>query len=271
MKLKSILGIVALLMLSQTAVAAKPTLVFATPPTQSAEITVKNYQPLVDYISGVIGEKVVIKPAHNFNEYTSNMRKGAYDIVFDGPHFINWRIKKQHHVVVAKQPGELHFSIVVKADSPIKDLKDLWAKPVCSPPAPHLGTLTLIDLYNNPVREPVIVAVKSFKHGLECLREGRGVAALVRDKYWLKKADKTGLRVMYVTSRKMPARGLSVNARLNEKTRSKMIKALTSKEAESFTEKAFASIGGGKFIRASTSEYSELDDLMQIVFGFSRQ
>ena len=267
MKFRSSFGLIVALFSMQTIAANKP-LVFATPPTQSPEITLKNYQPLIDYISGVIGQEIVIQPAKSFSEYSKNMRQGQYDLVFDGPHFVNWRIKTQQHKVIAKQPGELHFAIVVRKDSRITKLRDLWAKRVFAPPAPHLGTLTLIDLYNNPIREPEIVTVKSFKEGLECLRSGKGEAALVRDKYWSKKADKTGLQVMHVTARKMPARGLSVNNRVSKAAQRKMTQALTSREAQAFTEKAFASIGGGKFIKASTQEYSNLDDLIQIVFGF---
>lgn len=267
MKCFRILSLFLSIVISQGVVAKAP-LVFATPPTQSVEMTLKNYQPLVDYISGVIGREIIIKPAANFFEYSKNMRKGDYDIVFDGPHFINWRIKKLGHSVVAKQPGELHFSIIVKKDSNIKKLRDLWAKRVCAPPAPHLGTLTLIDLYKNPIREPVIAAVSGFKEGLKCLRSGKGVAALVRDKYWLKKADQSGLRVLHVTTRKMPARGLSVNSRINKRAQKKIMRALTSKEGAKYAEQAFRSIGGGKFVKASTSEFSQLDDLIQIVYGF---
>jgi ABC-type phosphate/phosphonate transport system substrate-binding protein len=98
---------------SHAAVADNSQLVFSTPPTQSPETTLKNYQPLVDYLSKSIGQKIVITPAKNFQEYTKNMREGNYDILLDGPHFIKWRIDHQHNVVVAKQPGELHFVVVV--------------------------------------------------------------------------------------------------------------------------------------------------------------
>jgi len=99
-----------LVFMSCSGYAASDELVFSTPPTQSVAVTKKNYQPLVDYISGVIHQKIVLKPAKNFREYTKNIRENKYDMIFDGPHFINWRIRKQNHVVVAKQPGELHFA-----------------------------------------------------------------------------------------------------------------------------------------------------------------
>lgn len=261
-------GISMLLIVPTFALAESTDLVFATPPTQSVETTKKNYQPLVDYLSQTIHKKIILKPARNFQEYTKNMREGRYDLIFDGPHFINWRIQKQHHVVVAKQPGELHFAIIVKKNSSISQLRDLWAVPVCSPAVPHLGTLTLLEIYSNPIREPTIIPVQSFKHALQCLRDDRAVAALVRDKYWFKKADKRGLKVLFITKKKMPARGLSVGQRVNKSLQRKITTALTSKEGRAFSEKAFSTIGGGKFVRANTREFSDLGEIIKIVWGF---
>ena len=243
-------------------------LIFPTPPTQSVEMTRKNYQPLVDYISQAINKKIVLMPAKNFQEYTKNLRIGTYDMIFDGPHFINWRIRKQNHVVVAKQPGELHFAIVAMKNSSIRKLEDLWALPVCTPSVPHLGTLTMLEIYSNPIREPVIIPVQSFKHALKCLREGRGLAALVRDKYWYKKADRSGLRVIHMTKKKMPARGLTVSPRVNKKAQRQITRALTSKEGRKFAEKAFSTIGGGKFVTANTAEFSNHGEIIKQVWGF---
>jgi len=248
--------------------AEAPPLIFSTPPTQSPEITLKNYQPLVDYISQGINRKIILEPAESFQEYTKKMRAGRYDMVFDGPHFINWRMHNQQHVVVARQPGELHFAIIVKDDSRYSKLRDIWTLPVCSPSVPHLGTLTLLELYSNPIREPVIVPVQSFKKGLECLREGRGIAALVRDKYWFKKADQSGLRVLYITKRKMPARGLTVNNRVSKKSQKIITQMLTSEKGRRFSEKAFSTIGGGKFVTAKAADFRNLDETLKMVWGF---
>lgn len=254
--------------LSSSVLAETPVLIFSTPPTQSPETTKKNYQPLVDYLSKGIHQKIVLEPAQSFQEYTRKMREGHYDMIFDGPHFINWRIKHQENIVVAKQPGELHFAIIVKKHSEYTKLRDLWARPVCSPAVPHLGTLTLLELYSNPIREPQIVPVQSFKHALECLRQGNGVAALVRDKYWYKKADKKGLRILYITKRKMPGRGLTVNQRINKRSQKIITQLLTSAKGRRFSEKAFSTIGGGKFVKANTADFKELDETLKLVWGF---
>lgn len=254
--------------ISTSSVLAKD-LIFSTPPTQSAETTLKNYQPLVDYLSKAIGQTIVIDPAHNYQEYTKKMREGVYDMVLDGAHFIKWRIEKQHHAVIAKQPGDLHFVIVVKKNSKIRKLRDLWTKPICSPPVPHIGPLTILALYNNPIREPLIQPVGSFKKGIECLRKGDGVAVLLRDKYWANRVkDKSEFRLLYTTKRKLPARGLTVGPRISLAAQKKITQALTSKKGREYTEKAFSTVGGGRFVRAYTKEFDSLEEVIQLVWGF---
>jgi len=261
--------LVMMLCMCMSNVAAKQ-LIFSTPPTQSPELTLKNYQPLVDYLSQTIGQSIVIEPAHNYQEYTSKMRKGEYDMVLDGAHFIKWRIEKQHHMVIAKQPGDLHFVVVVKKDSKINNDRDLWTKPLCSLPVPHIAPLTLLAHYNNPVREPIIVPVDSFKSGLACLQKGDGVAVLLRDKFWEKAVkNKSDYRVVYTTKRKLPARGLTVSSRVSKADQGKITQALISAKGQEYTEKAFSTVGGGKFIQASTSDFESLDEVIQLVWGFN--
>lgn len=245
-------------------------LIFSTPPTQSAEVTLKNYQPLIDYLSKTIGQHIVIEPAHNYQEYTSKMRKGEYDMVLDGAHFIKWRIEKLHHVVIAKQPGDLHFVVVVKRESRIRNLKDLWAEPLCSMPVPHIAPLTLLAHYNNPIIEPIIVPVNSFKSGMECLQKGNGVAVLLRDKFWQKAVkNKADYRIVYTTTRKLPARGLTVSSRLSKSDQQKITYALTSVKGREYADKALSTVGGGKFVHANSKDFDKLDEVIELVWGFN--
>jgi sulfur transfer complex TusBCD TusB component (DsrH family) len=158
----------------------------------------------------------------------------------------------------------------VKKNSKFRNLKDLWTKPICSLPVPHIAPLTLLAHVNNPITEPVIVPVTSFKSGLKCLQKGDGVAVLLRDKYWQKAVkDKSDYRVVYVTKRKLPARGLTVSPRVSSISKRKITKALISAKGREYTEKAFSTVGGGKFVRANTKDFDSLDEVIQLVWGFN--
>jgi len=249
---------------------AADTLIFGTPPTQSYELTKKNYQPLANYLSERIGQTVIVKPAKSFYEYTRIMKNNGYDIILDGPHFVKYRIDKMQHQVLVKQPGKLKFVIVVKSESKINNLKQLLNQRVCSPSTPHLGTLSFLELYPNPVRQPLLIPVQSFKHAIACVTNNTATAAVVRDKYWIKKIkDKKGLKVIYITENNMPARALSVNnQKVNKKTQTKIISALTDEKAQSLIKKALSTVGGTKFIKAEQAEYAELHELLSMVWGF---
>ena len=194
-------------------------IIFSTAPTQSPEETLKNYQPLADYLSKVTGKHVIVKPAKNFVEYSSKMRAGEYDMLFDGPQFVKYRIEKQDHVLLAKQKGNLHFAVVVRKNSGVKNLKDLTLKRVCSPSTPHLGTLAFLDLFANPFRQPDIIPVQSFQEAMDCVTRGDATAAVVRDKFWNKVADKQDLKVVYMTERRLPGRGITISKKIDIETR----------------------------------------------------
>ncbi len=80
--------------------------------------------------------------------YQRDMRQDAYDIVFDGPHFISWRTLQSNHTPVAKLPGKLVFAVVARQDDAgIKELDNLVNQSVCTVSPPNLSTLTLLVLY----------------------------------------------------------------------------------------------------------------------------
>lgn len=245
-------------------------LVFGTPPTQSPEVTARIFQPLADYLGKVSGHKIVVKPAKNFHEYTRKMRNDEYDLILDGPHFIKYRIDKMGHNVLVKQPGDLQFAVVVAADSPVSDYNNLVGKRVCSPGVPHLGTLTFLDLYTSPIRQPVLRPVQSFKDAIECVRGGKATAAVVRDKFWLKKVkNKQGLKVIYVTKTKMPARGLTVNNKTVDKvTQQRIMSALLGTKSQELVQQALSTVGGKRFVKADHNEYARQEELLAQVWGF---
>lgn len=167
-------------------VAADDIITFSTAPTQSITKTRELYGPLAEYMSQASGKKVELVPARNFLEYTSKMRKREYDIIFDGPHFVAWRMQHIKHIPIARLPGELVFMAAVKDGGVITGRKQLIGKKVCAVNSPNLATLMLLDALPNPLRQPVIVSRRSFKDAMSCLKEGKGVAAFLPIKFWKK-------------------------------------------------------------------------------------
>jgi len=252
---------------------AADTIVFSTPPTQPPDVTRRNFQPLVDYLSARVGARIELVPARSFLEYANKMRAGEYDMLFDGPHFIAWRIKHLDHTVLAKLPGRLRFYVVVREDVEVGRVADLVGKRVCGPASPNLATLSFVDEFPNPARQPIVVPVKSFRHALACLKKGKSVASVFRDKFWDKKVPddaKKGLRVLAVIDKNVPDRGFSITKEVDEATRRKLREALVATSDTEIAAKVLASLGAARkgFVPATDAEYRGLDRLLRPVWGF---
>jgi len=130
--------------------------VFSAPPRESTEVAAEIYTPLANYLTRVTGKQVVFRRSPNWIAYQTEMRRGDFDLIFDGPHFNSWRASNLQHNILVKAPGEHSFVVVVKANSRIHDLKQLTGRAVCGMSPPNLGTLAVLGSFDNPVRQPVI-------------------------------------------------------------------------------------------------------------------
>ncbi len=248
---------------------------FTTAPTQSLAQTKKIYGPLVDYLAKATGKNIKLVAARNFLEYTSKMRKGEYDIIFDGPHFVSWRMEHTNHQPIARLPGKLVFGVIVKDGGVINNVKQLIGKKVCAVNSPNLATLMILDSFPNPVRQPVIISARSFKDAFKCLKSGKGKAAFLPMGFWkkFKKKGKTdGLRVLYTTKKNpLPTRTFSISKRLDVATRSAIQKALLNTEGQEGAQPLLKRFRRKNFVDAPSSEFKGLSRLLLSVWGFHQQ
>jgi len=252
---------------------ASDALIFSTAPTQTPVKTKELYQPLVDHLAKVTGREIHLKPARNFLEYTSNMQKGKYDILFDGPHFVSWRIAQRNHKVVAKLPGDIRFVVVGRDDANIRDYRSLSGKKVCAFESPNLLSLGFLDLYSSPGSQPILVRVKSFQDSLDCVKKGKGVAAIMHDEFWERRTaeQKQGLELLYETDKPYPHRAFSVSNRVDVKTREIIIKALMSKAGALSGQAVLQHFRSKQFAPASSEEYHGMEALLKPVWGYRIQ
>jgi hypothetical protein len=132
------------------------------PPRDSEEEGRRRFEPLAEYLSKTLGKKVVYRHPGSWGVYQGAMQKGAYDLVFDGPHFNGWRMEKLDYSVLVKAPGDFSQVVVVRKDNTASDLKRLAGRKVCAHEPPNLGTLIMQGAFDNPARQPLIVVV----HGI---------------------------------------------------------------------------------------------------------
>lgn len=252
-------------------------LVFTAPPRETASNTqVDNiYLPIAEYLSKVLGQKVNYVYPENWLKYQNEMRDNKYDIVFDGPHFISWRIQHQQHEALLRLPGPLDFVLVAKADdNSLNKHEDLVAKQFCGIAPPNLGTLVILDKFRNPARQPVVKAIRGgVSEVYAAFKKGECQAATLRTNFFAKKLtdeERKQLKVlMKVTG--LPNQGFSVGSRVGERERTLIHQALMADEGVKVLEGLIKQFGkpGDRLVLTNNKEYETYNTLIEgVIFGW---
>ncbi len=245
-------------------------LVLSAPPRGKVENENKTYQPVAEYLSKATGRKIVYRHIDNWLSYQSEMQKGKIDIVFDGPHFVSWRMAALQHEPIAKLPGKLAFVAVVRAgDQEINDPSDLAGRAVCAFAPPNLATLTFLAQFENPARQPRIVNVESFGQAYKMMLAGKCRAAVLRDVLF-KKLDGEAKKARIVfQSSGVANQAFSAGPRLSAAEKTKVAQALVAPEAMVAIKTFLESENQGKaLLPATPEEYRVHALLLKDVWGF---
>ena len=252
-------------------------LILTGPPRETPEAGLKMYGPIADHLTKALGVPVTYVHPGNWLKYQREMRGDKYDIIFDGPHFISWRIEHLGHEALVKLPGKLQFMLVSKVGrQEYKHPDELIGKRICGISSPNLSTLSILDYYRNPVRQPVIKGIKGgMPKVYKTLMDDKAGcnAAVLRTAFFnkkLKKEQREGLKTI-ILGKPMPNQGISVSKRVAKNYKEIIKKELTIGGGVSTTQgirKRFA--GKAKsFIPAVPGEYDGYNMLLEgVIFGW---
>lgn len=249
------------------ALGADNSIVFSAAPTQSQEAMVKLYTPLLDYLTKATGAKFEIKPAATFIEYSNEMRAGTYTMVFDGPQFTGWRMERMGFVPVARLSGNISVVVAIPDNSKVKTISDLVGHKVCAFTSPNLLTLDFMGYFPNPAQQPMFIREQSFGNILDCVKTGRGDAAVLRDTVWAKQ-DHTGLHLLNQHFRSYPERTFSLAKGVDPALRKKIAAALLTPDALKAAAPILKMFHQDKIIVANPKDYEGLGKLLAQVWGF---
>ena len=226
-----------------------------------------------EYLSRIIGKPVTYRHPGNWLVYQTEMVRGGYDLVFDGPHFNSWRSDHMHHNILVKLAEKHTFAIIVrKGEAQVSELKHLAGKIVCGMNPPNLGTLALLREFDNPARQPVIRNTTGWNRIYRgVVIEKQCVAGIVPIAN-LAKYDGGGTftRIIHKT-KAMPNQGFPAGPRISSEDQAKIKAALMSVQAEIVTEplrKMYASDSG--FVPTAKDEYAGLAVYLKDVWGYAR-
>lgn len=243
--------------------------VFSAPPRESAEAADDIYGPIAEYLSRATGKQVVFRRPSNWIAYQTEMRRGDYDLVFDGPHFNGWRASHLQHNIMVKVPGDHSFVVAVKKNSRTAELRQLTGRAICGMSPPNLGTLTVLKEFDNPMRQPVIQNTQGWDQIYAHMQAGRCTAAILPARH-LVKYDPAGQhsRVIF-KARNFPSQAISAGPRVSIADQAAIMRALTSPAARTATLKlrdAYAL--NGDLQPANRDEYVGVAGILKDTWGY---
>jgi len=247
-------------------------IIFSAPPRESAEDGKATYGPIAEYLSKATGQTVRYEHSKNWLHYMSKLQEDYYDLVFDGPHFISWRMARFGHMPLVRIPGSLDFVVLVRADNAnVAQLSDLAGRSACGHAPPNLATLTFQAQFPNPSRQPYLIELKGFPNIYQAVLDGKCEAGVVPSKVYAKlnKDNKGAQSRVIFQSKPLPNQGFSASTRVPPDLQAKIVAALLAPEAEQPTAKLRARFAGGKaFIAATREEFEGLGYLLKDMWGF---
>ncbi len=248
---------------------ARP-LVLSAPPRDTAESGHRIFDPVAAYLSAVMGRPVVYRYPATWGGYQADMQAGAYDLVFDGPHFNSWRAAHRQHTVLVKLPGEFVYTAIIRSDNKsISRLNQLAGHKICAHAPPNLGTLIMYSEFTNPVRQPVVIVKEGYKEIYQALLDGKCEAAMLPLAHVEKFEQGQGKTRIVFRTHGMPEQAFSAGPRLSAQERSRIADALLSPAAASALSAFSKAYGLNRgFVPASNGEYAGLDGYLKDQWGY---
>ena len=243
-------------------------LVFAAPPRETSKQGNEIYQPIAEYLSKVIGKKIVYTYPGTWGVYRTEMLKGSYDLIFDGPHFNSYRMEKLNHNILVKIPERHEFAVIVRKEQKFSALSQMAGYTFCTHAPPNLGTLVLLSQFDNPARQPVIVNTKGWENIYDGVVSGKCVGGVLPFAN-LKKYDRSGVTRMVFKTQAMPNQAFSAGPRISLQDQAKIAQALTSPDATAPTAKLRSAYRvGDSFALANNQEYRGLAEYLRNEWGY---
>ena len=243
-------------------------IVFSAPPRESPRVGQDTYRPIAEYLTKLLGKKVVYSHPGTWGVYRTKMVQGSYDLIFDGPHFNSYRAEKLSHNILIKIPGHRDFAIIVKKDAKFDNVPRLAGRTFCTHAPPNLGTLILLSQYTNPARQPVIINTKGWKSIYDGVMSGQCVAGILPGAN-LRKYDTAGRAKILYRSPAMPDQAFSAGPRLSPEDQAKIAQVLVSPDAAHATAKLRTRFRGGNSLAvANNNEYKGLGEFLKDEWGY---
>jgi ABC-type phosphate/phosphonate transport system substrate-binding protein len=230
------------------------------------------YGPIAAYLSRVTGKNIVYRQLGDWRSYEKAVRAGQVDLAFDNAAVASWRIAHSDYQPLARMSTRSSFVVLARSgDGQLAQLDDLVGRRLCAPARPHEQTLSVYSRYDNPARQPVLVAISDSYRIYDTLMAGGCDAAIIPlPVYERLGPDSAAVRVLWrgdVT----PGPTFSAGPRLSPRDRASILHALLAPEGQKVMDPLRAGYGADRVVAATTQEYAGLDRILRYTWGFDNK
>lgn len=245
--------------------AERPRYVLAVVPYQLPLTVHKDWAPLAERLAKRLDARIEIKAYRTFPSFEEELTRGLPDFVFMNPYHQVMTRKAQGYIPIVRGGQPLNGILVVRHNSPIKDVRELDGK-IIGFPAPNAFAASLymrallteklkirflpiyLDTHNEVYRQ-VIMEEADAGGGIPYTLERESAA--VRER----------LRVLYTTPA-TPAHALSAHPRVPEAVRRTVLRTILEMGADEANMKLLENVQLGKPVEANYSrDYQPLEKL----------
>lgn len=252
-----------LLLLSPLTVQAEK-IRFIVQPILSQQSTLEAYAPLAEYLSTTTGLEIELHAELNFLTYWQSIRKGEYELVLDAAHFTSYRIENLDYIPIAKVPGTVSFSLVTSPEILIFEPEELIGKKLATLSPPSMGMVRLQQIFDNPLREPIITETSSSEAAIMMIEEEKADAAFVPTPLLNNFPD---LNVV-VTTEPSPHVTFSVSPKVSDEARKKLTDALLNATDNPGGPEMLQKINFPQLEKPADGIYQGYDTLLSNTWGY---
>jgi len=270
----SIYGLI-LFILSTTVTATEP----SQPATKTKPITLgffpiittvalfKRFAPLRDYLAEQLGRPVELQTARDFPTFLQRTDDRQYDIVVTAPHYAVRAADSGKYVIRVSLSSSVEQLLVVRDDSPVKEVSQLAGKRIATPPANALMTMVGVDSLHKAGlvgdREPKFIPFPSHNAANAALFANEVDAAIASSNV-IMKAMKSGKPYRIIDrSFKMPNMATLVASDLDSALGEQVVKILTSMKDNDKGKEVLKQIAFPGYRVVNASDYEPVRPYME--------
>lgn len=187
------------------------------------------WKPIVDELSRRSGLEIRLAVTLTVPEFEAALDKGTFDLVYANPYHILQVSNTQGYIPLVRDQDPLRGILLVRRDSPIKDLRELAGRRLAVPSPNAIGASLLLraDLERLYGVQMTMVNVRThssvYLNVLNGLTDAGGGVEKTLDEQ--DPAIRDGLRILY-TTRTMPSHPVAAHPRVPQASREQLRKAL---------------------------------------------